>query len=446
MPFIKPCKLLPILLLLVTALTAPGFAGKRPPDRALPLPVRVVLNRIQPLLQQEDYSRALERLLAFKARGGPTLAPGAADPKGYYHPEIYYAIGNCYLLQERFEQAACAYRQAVARDPAHTYAWLNLAKACYEMKDYAEAGRCFGKGYASAEKKNPEHLYLSAAAYLMAGDHLRSIVLFEQLLNHHPRAVLPQWKEYFVHALLAANQPQRALPFIRELASVYTGYKQIRWQEILLYQYLRLKMNSEALVLARTLTEQAPTTAKWWKALAHIQLNAGRNDDALAALTIYAFLTPLSLEEKRLLADLSLQTGIPIKAAPVYETCLKAKADRELVQRLIIAYRQLGRSDTALARLDDFGLKSDDGELWMLKGELLYTLKKFDQAAAAFRRAAKTDGPYAGRAWLMAGYAALQMDDIPTGKTDFMRAVEYKDEKKRALTALRQIEPTAREK
>lgn len=442
MTSLKPYKPLPVLLLLLMVYAAPGVAGQRPRD--LPLPVRAVLNQIQPLLQGKDYPRAVERLLAFQSRGGPAPAPGAADPKGYHHPEIYYALGNCYLLQEQFEQAATAYRQAVVRDPGHTYAWLNLAKACYEMKDYAETGRCFGQGYASAEGKDPEHLYLSAAAYLMAGDHMQSIAVFEQLLNAHSQSVQPQWKEYLVHALLAAAQPRRALPYIRELASVYTGDKQIQWQEILLYQYLQLGMNTEALALARTLTEQSPTTARWWKALAHIQLDAGRNDDALAALTIYAFLSPLSLEEKKLLADLSLQAGIPVKAAPVYEICLKEKPDKEFLRRLVIAYRQLGRSDTALERLDDFGLQPDDGELLMLKAELLYALKRFEQAAAAFRRAAKSDGPHAGRAWLMAGYCAWQMDDLPASKADFARAAEYKDEKKTALTALRQIAPVDR--
>jgi tetratricopeptide (TPR) repeat protein len=401
----------------------------------------MVLSRINPLLQKKAYPRAIEHLRAFQAKGGVASAVGTAAPKGYHHPEIYYVLGNCHLLQEQFEAAAVAYRQAVARDRAHTYAWLNLAQAVYEMKDYAQAGRCFKQAYTSALKKNPQHLYFAATAYLMAKDHLQSVALFDQLLSIHPQAVRPQWKEHLVHALLEADQPRRALPFIRELARIHTGDKQIQWQEILLYQYLMLKMDNRALYLARTLTEQAPTTAKWWKALAHIQLSAGRNDNALTALTIYAFLTPLSLKEKKLLADLSLQVGIPIKAAPVYETCLKEKPNKEFLEKLIITYQQLGQSDTALRRLEDFGLKSDDEKLLMLKAELLYALRKFDQAAAAFRRVGKIDGPYAGRAWLMAGYAAWRMQDSPASKADFTRAAKHKEEKRSALTALRQIQP-----
>ncbi|MBZ4658111.1 MAG: hypothetical protein JG766_34 [Desulfacinum sp.] len=421
---------------------AAGRAAQDP--RHLPLPVRVVLSQVYPLMQKKDYSRAVERLLAFQARGGPAPPAGTADPKGYHHPEIYYTLGNCYLLQGRHPQAVAAYSQAVSRNPKHTYAWLNLAKAYYEGKSYAEAARCFERAYESSPERNPEHLYLAAAAQLMAGRHAQSIALFERLLAAHPQAVQPEWKEYLVHALLAANRPRRALPYIRQLAETYTGEKQMQWQEILLYQYVQLGMSAQALSLARTLTEKAPTTAKWWKALAHIQLNAGRNEEALAALIIYSFLTPLSREESQLLADLSLQVGIPRKAVPLYESCLREKRDKEVLQRLIYAYRRLGRSDAALARLDRFAPKPDDDpELLMLKAELLYDLKEYHRAAAVFRRAAQVEGNHAGRAWLMAGYAAWQAQDLEAGRQSFARAARYPGERKTALSVLRQIQTEA---
>jgi tetratricopeptide (TPR) repeat protein len=78
-------------------------------------------------------------------------------------------MGNCYLLQERHARAADAYRRTLAAQPDHVFAWLNLAKACYELKDYDEAGRCFGQAYEVEETKQADHLYFSAAAYLMAG-------------------------------------------------------------------------------------------------------------------------------------------------------------------------------------------------------------------------------------------------------------------------------------
>ena len=87
-----------------------------------------------PMLQEKDYPQAIKTLLTFQKRGGVDPKAGRPDPKGYHHPEIYYSLGNCYLLQENYKSAAMVFRKAVTRDKTHTYAWLNLAKTCYEME------------------------------------------------------------------------------------------------------------------------------------------------------------------------------------------------------------------------------------------------------------------------------------------------------------------------
>lgn len=429
------------LLLAIFFQPPSAYAEGRTDTQNLPLPVRMVLAKINPMLQKKEYPRAAETILAFQAEGKTVSEPGRPDPRGYHHPEIYFALGNCHLMQEHYAPAAAAYRQAVTRDPCHTFAWLNLAKACYEMKQYAEAGHGFAQGYETARDKTPEHLYYSAASYLMADEPVRAIDFFERLLASHPTAFKPEWKEHLVHALLAADQPRRALPYIRELANAYSGDKRIQWQEILLHQYLQLDMPGEALNLVLTLIREAPDAAKWWKALTHIRLNDGRYEEALTALIVYSFLTPLSMEEKKLLADLNLQLGIPINAAPVYKTCLEEKPDEQLLQRLVLAYRQLGLPETALECIDTFGGNPNDTDLLLLKGELLYSLKQFEGAAAAYRRVAQSGGREAGRAWLMAGYAAWQMSDISASREAFTKAVGYAREKNAAATALKQLPP-----
>jgi tetratricopeptide (TPR) repeat protein len=427
------------ITLLFCLLPAWGHAQKQAPQADLPLRASLVLSKINPLLQKKQYQRAIEILSEFQARGGPAPAPGKPDGRWYHHPEIYFALGNCYLMREEYEQALNAYHQTVAGDPAHTFGWLNLGKACYEMKLYAEAGHGFSQGYHTARQKNPAHLYHSAAAYLMAEQPDRAVEIFQRLSAAHPAAVKPEWKEHYIHALLAANQPRRALPVIRELVRLYSGEKKIQWQENLLYQYLQLDMQTDALKLVRKLTRETPAEPRWWKALAHIQLNADQSEKALAALTIYSFLTPLSAEEKKLMADLSLQLGIPVKAVPLYEACLQTKPDRQMLQRLVHAYRQLGQPETALARLDALKPNPQTGEIVMLKGELLYTLERYDEAAHVFRRAAQSKGRHVGRAWLMAGYAAWQMNDFSTGKEAFVKAGQYSSQKKAATAALEQI-------
>lgn len=427
--------LLAILLLMPVS----GATAERLPTRDLPLPVRVVLAKVGPMIQAEKYQGAIDLILNFQARGGSATEPGQADPKGYHHPELYVALGNCHFMLEQYAPAAAAYRRALAGDAAHTIAWLNLSRAYYEMDQFAESGRCFGQAYDTAEKKNPAHLYFSAVAYLMADDHRQAIDIFERLFTLHPSAIQPEWKEHLVHALLATDQPRRALPYIRELAQVYTGDKQIQWQEILLYQYVHLEMHKEALALAHRLTRENPTLAKWWKALAHIQLNAGRQQEALMALTIYGYLTPLSMDEKKLLADLELQSGIPVKAVALYKAYLEEKPQKDVLYHLALAYQQMGRLEEALAAINEFGPQRDDADIILIKGELHYYLNQFDQAAAAYKQAAQIKGRHVGRAWLMAGYAAWQMDDLAASQAAFAKAAKDAQQRKAANKALKQL-------
>ena len=405
----------------------------------LPLSVQVVLTKINPLLQENDFKGAIEILQKFQARAEKVPKPGGSDPRGYHHPEIYFVLGNCRLAMEDYAAAAAAFQQAVSRDPDHAFAWLNLGKAEYELQHYTAAGQAFAKGYDTAKLKDPQYLYFSAAAHLMADDPAKSIEVFERLIALHPNEIKPLWREHLVQALLAVDKPRRALPHIRVLAQTYMGDKQIQWQEILLYHYLQLDMGQEALALAMELVRQAPEVAKWWKALTHIQLNAGRYEAALAALTVYSFCTPLTMEEKRLLADLNMQLGIPVKAVNDYESLLKDKPEKQLLLHLVQAYRQLGMADNALERIEAFADFEKDTELVLLKADLLYDLKRFDQAAKVYEQAARQNGDHSGRAWLMAGYSAWQIDDIANGRKAFTQATRYKNEKKAADEALLQL-------
>ncbi|BBO92436.1 tetratricopeptide repeat protein [Desulfosarcina ovata] len=421
------------LLLIMLAFPVGVSAVDNSSRQPMPPAVRLVLARISPMIKAEDYPHAVEALKAFKARAESS---GGTDGD---HPEIGFALGNCYLMLEQHASAVAAYKRVVARDETHTAAWLNMAKACYELEQYADAGRAFEKGYATATEKSPQTLYYSAVAHMLAGNNARAVDLFRRLADAHPDALKPEWKENWVQSLLAMDRPRQALPLIRDLARVYTGEKKIQWQEILLYQYVQLDMPKAAIALAQRLTRQAPTVAKWWKALAHVQLSARKEAAALAALTIYSYLTPLSLDEKKLLADLNLQLGIPVKAAPLYEAYLKEKPNPRVLERLATAFQQMGRPETALARIDTLASRSHDPALQLLRGELLYELKRYDAAVVVYRQVARAKGRHAGRAWLMAGYAAWQMHDWAASKNAFAHAAEYKAEKRSATNALRQL-------
>ena len=389
-------------------------------------------------MQNSEYAAAAKTIHSFQSKAKNRPDPGGAD-----HPEVYMALGNCYLMLKDYAKAKAGYQKAIDGDAAHTGAWFNLAKVHYEMKDFEQAGDCFYQAYGNSPngEKNPEHLYYSGVAYLEAGSSQKAVTIFKDLLKTYSADAKPIWKEHLVQAFFAIDQPKQALPLIQELANTYTGEKQVQWQEILLYQYISLDMPNKAKNLATELTRKDPTRNKWWKALAHIHLNAGEEEAALSALIIYGYLTPMTLEEKRLLADLQLQLGIPVKSIPLYAEMLKEKPDPDTVYHLAMAFRQTGCQKEALDCISTYAPDTDHTDLLMLKANLLYGLNDFKKAAATFRRTGRcAKGSTAGQAWLMAGYAAMQAQDLDACRNDFKTASKYKRQKEAAAKALAQLD------
>lgn len=416
-----------------------GHAGAVLSTEGIPMAARMALSKAGELMNQKAYDRAIEQLKVFQARGDSARGDGKDDPRGYHHPMTYYLLGNCYLLKKYYPRAHEAFSQAVARDPGFSEAWLNLGKTCYEQANYAEAARCYATAYEASDRTNPDSLYCSAVAFTMANAYERSLTAFQRLFETYPHRITLQWREHYVHALIGAGQSRRALPLIRQLAGQSSGEVKTKWQEILLYHYLRLDMRTEALSCATELTRSECTRATWWKALAHVQLSNGCAGKALAAFTIYSYLTPLTAEEKKLWADLNLQVDIPVQAAQQYRELLDDHPDEAILRNLIVACRKLNRHREALELLARYAPGTKNADLLMMKADLLYTLERYDEAEETYRQVAQGNPSKAGQAWLMAGYAAWQSDDLNAGRHAFKKAAEDRRHRKAAMMAMRQM-------
>ena len=199
-------------------------------------------------------------------------------------------------------------------------------------------------------------------------------------------------------------------------------------------------MADEALAYATLLTHTECTNIKWWKALAHIHLSGGRYKEALAALTIYGYLTPLSKEEKRLYADLNLQLNIPEKASAKYLEIMDETPDDTTLRSLVVACQKQTKYKEALELLSHYAPDSKNNDLLLLKADLLYTLKRYPEAREIYQLAAKKETRTAGRAWLMAGYAAWQCDDIKGSRTAFEMASRDSNQHKAAISAIKELD------
>jgi tetratricopeptide (TPR) repeat protein len=435
------CVLLNSLVLVAVALINPHQGAAAWDHRELPASAKLVLIEVRDLMNQKDYARAISKIEAFQDRAG-RAATNALDAEGCRHPMVYFALGNCCLLKEDYVGAKKALIAAVDREPTFADAWVNLAKTYYELKEYAEAAKCYAHAYEGSDQTHPEYLYFSAAGYLMAEKYEPALMAFQRLFKEHAGRIQQQWKENYVTALLSAGYPRRAVPLIRSLAEQSKGENQIRWQETLIHFYLQLDMHGQALSYVTGLTRENCIMAKWWRALTHVNLSLGHYREALAALTIYGYLTPLSPDEQKLWADLNLQLNIPVKAVAVYEAMMQERPDKRLLQKLVMAYQKLDRSEKALEQLNHLGSENNDPEFWMLKGDLFYAMKRFNDANNAYRRAAQAGFREAGRAWLLAGYSAWQIKDLKASRYAFENASKYSGQQKAARLAMAQLGKT----
>ena len=431
-----------LMILLNMGLITAGAAAS--PETALPLAAGMCVTKAQTLIQQGQLEAAITVLEKFRDKQKEVDASTAAK-KGYSHYYIDFLLGNTLLMGSEsntkqhktwLNKAIKAYEQAVKKKPELAPAWLNLAKCRYDLGRMKDAADAFIKGYDTSDTKNADHLYYAAICYFQSHENTRALKIFERLIQQHPNAFSLERRETFVSILFAIDKNTTALPHVEILAKKFTGKKKKKWQEILLYQYLQLKMEKKALAYGKMLTRTDPTEPRWWKAVSHLYLNRNDLKNGLSHLVIYSYLTPTSSEEQRLMADLYLSMGIPSQASKIYETILSKDENFKIIKRMIHACTAAHEPDKAIVWIDrGLALKSDF-ELLTRKAALLYEMKQYNKAAEVYEQIIKkTKKP--GEYLLLLGYCAWNLDQPNRAKTAFEQASKFKKQKKSAHQALK---------
>lgn len=442
----------PIVFLILWAViffyTVPAYSDHSEKKPKLSLAAGICLGKAETLASNGEYTQAIELIESF-IKTPKHIKSGQAD-----HPYFYFILGNNYAMlmqngasEDILRNAIRSYQAAVELDPEFTVAWLNLAKCFYESEDYSSAAKAFKSVWTLSDEKNSRHLYYAVVCYFQAGESENAKTLFNVLLKNHPNEIKLEWKMTYVNILFSIDQYKEALPYVEELAQKCQPPKQKKWQEILLQQYLNLKMESKALTYVLFLTRTDPLEPKWWKALTHIHLNRNELEKGLTALVIYGFLTPMTESEKMLAADLYLSLDVPAKASVLYQELFKTENKPEtlekLIQSLTLAYDQ----GTALKWIDQ-GLKMAESaaietplmsNLLSTKARIQYLKKSWNDAAQSYLTAVKFSNK-PGKYWLMAGYSYLNADKIDEAETALKKAANYKEQKRDAETAIRQIQ------
>ncbi|WP_024336089.1 tetratricopeptide repeat protein [Desulfotignum balticum] len=367
----QPCRQLWLMLVMILVLVVTGPPRILAAKENMPLAAGMAVNKAQSLMAEEKPDQALAVLTRYSEKQA-----------GNVHYYIDFLTGFCHTELGQTGPAAEAFQRTVEKKPGLTEAWLNLARCRYEQGQMAEAAGAFEKGYDTSEENQPVHLFYASACHFQAGRPDSALTVFERLMAAHSEEITLEWKQTLVNILFALEKFRKALPWLEELAAETQGDTRRQWQEMLLYQYLSLEMKKKALAYARYLTRTHPEDPGWWKALAHVHLTDNRFEKALAAMLSYSYLTPLTPEEMRLVADLYLSCNIPLSAARQYEAWLEQHGDtlseKQILERIRIisrAWLSAGNPDQALTWAKKGLAKKDDPELVSIRDHVLATRK-----------------------------------------------------------------------
>jgi len=372
---------------LLALFSFPAWAESEAPK--LTLEVQKVVYEAQQLMEKKDYLKAEGCLRKFieKNRKRP-------------HYLVEFTLANCLTMSGRDKDAVLHYRAAANLYPGFVAAWQNMGKIYFDLKQYDEAGDCLLNAYELSEKNDFSLLYYAAVSYIMA------------------------------------EKGEKALPHLELLASGEVGHPKTEWLEALLKVYMDLKFKEKAFAVVRRLIDENGDDPRWWKILAQLHLQQSDYKPAVAALTVHSYLTPLKKQDVVLLGDLTNAIGVPLRAAAYYEKALSLENNVGDYEKLASAYIGAHRPAKAIEVLDRALEKKPTSGLWFMMGQVLYEEENFDKAYNAFNQSARID-PKSGRAYLMMGYCALQMDKKETARSAFQKACRFPRQEKTAKRFLR---------
>lgn len=412
-------------------------------NEQIPHSVRSVLLKASLYMQKDNFKMAIDTIKKYQAKQPDNMKIKDAWKK-YQHHYLNFYLGNLYLQTNNILNAIICYKATLKANTNFNGAWINLAKCYYDINKFYMAGNCFFKAYEASEETKPDLLCYSAVSYMLAEKSEKSLELFMQLLSNHKNEIKLDWKIYIARLYLILEQNLKALPFLEEIAAQSKGDKKKKWRKIVTQQYILLKMNKKAVSYLLTILQDDPMESDWWEFLSHIFLSNEKLTDALTFSLIKYYIEPLSAN-KKLIADLSLNVGIPIQAIKYYQEVIETEKDNmDLYYNLAISFLAFNKPYKALATVDKALSNSFSEKLCMLKGKILFEQEKYKQAMQYYEKNIKNikKANNSGDAWMMMGYAAWNIQDMFCVKQAFTNALKYDKHKKRAKKLLEQINKT----
>ena len=129
-------------------------------------------------------------------------------------------IGNAYMIQRKFENAAIAFQRAVALNPSDADSYNNLGEALGELKQFPRALESFSKA-AALDPKLLKARYNQAVTYDRMGNFRYSEFVFRNLIKSNPQYSLPY--DGLAVTLSKAGRAKEAIAFHEKAIALDPG-------------------------------------------------------------------------------------------------------------------------------------------------------------------------------------------------------------------------------
>ncbi len=379
-----------------------------------------VLNRAYKYMQKNKYNEAINILEGYRKK------------KRDVPDKILIYLANAYVLQKDYDLAIPILISLTKQNNKNIDVYVMLASCYYAKKEYLKASKYFKMAYNISQ--NREYLYNTAICYYYSGEKLKAYNLLKSMILLKENKY--EWIKTYVSILLDLKKYKEALKYIIFLSNAPIKDK-VQYQEIRVQLYILLKRFNAAKNYLSVLLDNNPFNTKWWDYLINVYLNENKYKDALATLIIKGYINPYTPKEEKLIADLFMQLDIPRDAVKFYAK-LSDKQYKNIYFTLAQCYLRLDNPEKALLYIEKELISKKTYKLYYLKGEILYRLKKFDDATYAFINAAKLKKrPY--KAYLMAGYCAFYAKKYKLARRYLIKAGKDKKLKKQVIGLIKEI-------
>ncbi len=341
----------------------------------------------QQALQEKNYKETIRVLTGYMAQATKPIPLPAFQMLGY----AWYELGNPEQTREVYEKA----HQTFPNNPEMLQNYTILT---YETGRLNEAAKLFEKLYVLKGRSEKKLLYQASGIYYQAEN-------------------LKEAKRILTQLLTLKGKPES------------------RWYEDIIAICIELEEWRQAEKWAKIFLKIKPGQARYWRLLAQMRLDREEYRSAASALEIAYRLEGGKNNEWVELADLYMYLNAPLMAA----RCLKAGYGKDIPyeQKIKIAqiYARTQRFDKGVAYLDAAIKTKPSAQLLFDKGRMLYDAMAYEKAISALEACTKMD-PKFGQAYILAGFAAWNMNNFQKARSAFARASTLPEQREQANDAV----------